>query len=305
MPATDRLGFKEVLAKGPILLDAAMGTRLIARGLDLATDDPSLWAVDRPEEVFEVHRLDIEAGADALLTDTFGANRAWLDRFGRSGEVPAINRRGVELARLAAGPDRFVIGSIGPTASDRPPALIEQAEILVESGVDALLLETHRLDQAEAALRVLRDFRTPILASLFAWPDPIDESARRLIDLGPLAIGGNCQVGMGLALELARKLRLACDTPLIIKPSAGFPGSPVETPESFGDAVPELLSLGVRLIGGCCGATEAHVSALRRLRIDSATSDFTRCTDGTDRQIHRTLERDYDPIVLARHPWPR
>jgi 5-methyltetrahydrofolate--homocysteine methyltransferase len=263
VPATDALGFREILARRPILLDAAMGTRLIARGLDLATDDPALWVVDHPDKVFQVHQLDIKAGSDALLTNTFGANRVWLDRFGRADETLRINRRAASIARLAAGPDRFVIGSIGPTASDHPPALIEQAEILVESGVDALLLETHRLDQAEAALRVLRGFQVPILASLFAWPEPVNESARRLINLGPLAIGANCQVGMGLALELARRLRLACDTPLFIKPSAGLPGSPVESPESFGDAVPELLSLGVHLIGGCCGSTEAHVSALR------------------------------------------
>ena len=267
MPATDGLGFKGALAKGPILLDAAMGTRLIVRGLDLASDDPCLWVLDRPAEVLQVHRLDIQAGADALLTDTFGANRAWLNRFGRGDQVRAINRQAVELARHAAGAGRFLIGSIGPTASDRPPDLLEQAEILLESGVDALLLETHRLDQAEAALRLLRDCRVPILASLFDWPDPVDESARRLIDLGPLAIGANCQVGMKPALELARKLRQACNHPLLIKPSAGLPGSPQQTPESFGDAVPELLSLGVRLIGGCCGTTEAHVSALRR-RLD-------------------------------------
>jgi 5-methyltetrahydrofolate--homocysteine methyltransferase len=261
--ATDRLDFRETLARRPILLDAAMGTRLIARGLDLVGDDPALWVVDHPEEVSRNHRLDIQAGADAVVTATFGANRAWLDRFGRADETRLINRRAVEIARLASGADRFVLGSIGPTATDHPPALIEQAEILFESGVDALFLETHRLDQAEVALRVLRGFPIPILASLFAWPEPVAGSVRRLIDLGPLAIGANCQVGMKPALELARNLRAACDHPLLIKPSAGLPGFPPETPESFGEAVPELLDLGVRLIGGCCGATEAHVSAMR------------------------------------------
>jgi 5-methyltetrahydrofolate--homocysteine methyltransferase len=263
VPATDRPDFRETLVQGSILLDAAMGTRLIARGLDLATDDPCLWVADHADEVSRVHRLDVAAGSDALVTNTFGANRAWLGRFGRSGEVEAINRLGVELARLAAGPGRFVIGSIGPTASDHPPALIEQAEALVESGADALLLETHRLDQAEAALRTLRDFPIPILASLFAWPGSIAETARRLIDLGALAIGSNCQVGVGPALDLARTLRASCDHPLLIKPSVGLPGSPPDYPESFALAVPELLSLGVRLIGGCCGTTESHVSALR------------------------------------------
>jgi 5-methyltetrahydrofolate--homocysteine methyltransferase len=263
VPATDRLGFREALARGPILLDAAMGTRLIARGLDLAREDPALWVLDRPEIILEIHRLDVEAGSGALLTCTFGANRGWLDRFGRGGEAPTINRQAVELARLAAGPDRYLIGSIGPTASDHPGALLEQVEGLVEAGVDALLLETHRLDQAEAALRLLRDSPAPILASLFDWPDPIEESAHRLIDAGALAIGANCQLGVGPALELARRLRETSDHPILIKPAAGLPGSPLEPPESFEAAVPEWLDLGVRLLGGCCGTTEAHVAALR------------------------------------------
>jgi 5-methyltetrahydrofolate--homocysteine methyltransferase len=261
--AINRPDFRETLGRGPILLDAAMGTRLIARGLDLAVDDPALWVIDHPEEVLRNHALDIQAGADAIVTNTFGANRAWLDRFGRAGEIRSINRRAVELARLASGSDRFVLGSIGPTASAQTPALIEQAEILMESGVDALFLETHRLDQAEVALRVLRGFPVPILASLFAWPEPIAESARRLIDLGPLAIGANCQIGMKAALDLAQRLRAACDHPLLIKPSAGLPDSPLESPQSFGEALPALLDLGVRLIGGCCGTTEAHISAMR------------------------------------------
>jgi 5-methyltetrahydrofolate--homocysteine methyltransferase len=263
--------FLEALERGPILLDAAMGTRLIARGLDLGTDDPARWVIHHPLEVYQIHRRDVAAGAEGLLTNTFGANRAWLARFGDADETVPINRQAVFAARRAGGPDRFVIGSIGPTASDHPEALVEQAEALLERGADALLLETHRLDQAEAALGRLRDLPIPILASLFDWPDSIEESAHRLIDRGAVAIGANCQVGMAPALALARKLRAAVDHPLLIKPSAGLPGSSLESPEAFAEAVPELLSLGVRLIGGCCGTTEAHVAALRQA-IDRAIS---------------------------------
>ena len=265
MPATDRPPFRDALEadRRPILLDAAMGTRLLAIGLELAGDDPSLWVIDRPEAVLGVHRLDVEAGAGALLTCTFGANRSWLDRFHRGDDARAINCRAVDLARDAAGPGRYLIGSIGPTASAHSQALLEQADALLESGVDALLLETYTLDQAGAALRLLRDAPAPILASLFAWPDPVDEAARRLIDLGASAIGANCQLGMRPALELARKLRAAVAHPLLVKPSAGLPGSPLESPGAFKAAVPELLALGVHLIGGCCGTTEAHIAALK------------------------------------------
>lgn len=258
---TDRL--RAALARGPVLLDAAMGTRLIARGLDLARDDPAGWVVDRPAEVLEIHRQDVRAGADAVLTATFGANRAWLARYGLADRAALLNRRAVGLARLAVGPDGFVLGSIGPTASDDPDALREQAGALVGSGVDAFLLETHRLDQALRALAILALDGPPVLASLFDWPDPVAGSARALADAGAAAIGTNCRVGMAPALRLARSLRAACDLPILVKPSAGLAGSDPETPESFAAAVPELLGLGVRLIGGCCGTTAAHVAALR------------------------------------------
>ncbi len=254
----------ETLGRRPILLDAAMGTRLIAQGLNLADDDPALWVINHPLEVLQIHQADTEAGAEALLSNTFGANRFWLDRFGQGPETATINRQAVELARQAIGPVGFVLGTIGPTASDHPQALREQAEVLVQSGVDALLLETHSLDQACRSLELFRDWPVPILASLFAWPEPIRDSAHRLIDRGAAAIGANCLNGMGPALDLARKLREVTDHPLLIKPSAGLPGSALESPQQFANAVPELLACGVRLIGGCCGTSSAHVAAIRK-----------------------------------------
>ncbi len=102
----------------PLLLDAGMGTRLMAGGLDCGRDDPSLWCLDHPHAVAKIHHADVAAGSDALFSNTFGANRFWLDRFGRADDVATLNRRAVELAREAAGADRFVIGSIGPSAAD-------------------------------------------------------------------------------------------------------------------------------------------------------------------------------------------
>jgi 5-methyltetrahydrofolate--homocysteine methyltransferase len=259
---TDRL--RAALARGPLLLDAAMGTRLIARGLDLRSDDPSLWNLSRPKAVTAVHRRDVEAGSDALLTNTFGANRCWLARLGSAPGVELINRRAVALARQAAGPDRLVIGGIGPTATEHPGASREQAEVLADAEVDALLLETHRADQAGRALRELGPgIALPVLVSLIVWPEPLADTVQRLADLGAAALGGNCQFGMEPALRMAEELRRVTDLPLLVKPSAGRPGEPPADPESFAAAVPRLLSLGVKLIGGCCGTTETHVAALR------------------------------------------
>jgi 5-methyltetrahydrofolate--homocysteine methyltransferase len=259
---TDR--FRTVLERGVLLLDAAMGTRLIARELDLTADDPALWNLSRPEVVARVHASDVAAGSEAVLTNTFGANRPWLARFGRADRFEAINRRAVGLARRAVGDGRFVLGSIGPTAVATPEAVREQAEMLAEAGVDALFFETYRADQAERALReVAGRVRIRLLVSLVAWPEPLAELARRLADLGAEAVGGNCQDGMAPALRLAERLRAVTRLPLIVKPSAGRPGAEPTSPGSFAQAVPALRALGPVLVGGCCGTTEAHVAALR------------------------------------------
>ncbi len=252
------------MSRGPLVLDAAMGTRLISRGLDLSGDDPALWNLSHPGVVRVLHARDVAAGSDAVVTNTFGANRIWLARYGRAEDVAAINRRAVGLAREAAGPGRFVLGSIGPTASEVPDASREQAEALADSGVDALLFETHRMEDAERALeQVEGTVSLPLLVCLLDWPPSPAEPARRLAGLGAAALGANCQLGMEPALRLAVALHRATDLPLILKPGAGLPGESPASPESFARALPELVALGARLIGGCCGTTEAHVAALR------------------------------------------
>jgi methionine synthase I (cobalamin-dependent) len=262
---TDRSSrFLEAVARRPVLLDAAMGTRLIARGLVLDHDDPAFWNRSHPEAVFDLHARDVSAGAEAVLSNTFGANRAWLARFGRGGEVEAINRSAVALARSAAGPDRFVLGSIGPSAAQEPAAYCEQAEVLADAGVDALLFETHRASAAAIALKQVQGrVSPPLLVSLVAGSDRLAETARRLVDLGASVLGGNCQAGMAAGLRHAVRLHRAVAVPLLIKPSAGRPGRACASPESFARGVPALWDLGVRLVGGCCGTTEAHVAALR------------------------------------------
>ena len=228
-----------------------MGTRLIARGLDLASDDPALWNLSRPEVVDAVHRLDIRAGSDALVTNTFGANRAWLARFAREGETRKINQRAVAIAREAAGPARFLLGSIGPTAADRPGAYRDQADAL--TGVDALLLETHTVDRALVGLAEISRGGLPIIVSLFRWDSP--EDSARLIDAGANILGANC-VSPDVCRSMIGAIRGSVAIPLFAKPTD-------VSPRQIASDVPNLLRLGVRLIGGCCGTTEAHVAAIR------------------------------------------
>jgi len=290
MPASD---FRAALGHSFVLLDAAMGTRLVEAGLRLSEsgnggDDPCLWNLSHPTLVEEVHRRDVAAGAEVLLTNTFGANRGWLARFGASADsLNEINRGAVALARRAAetaiaGRSVFVVGDLGPTAAEYRSAG-EQAAILIDARVDALLFETHRIDQAVAALAEVAATvrgRVPLLVSLIAGPhgELPGAAIKRLVDLGAEAVGVNCQDGIESSLELAESLRevLGPSRPLIVKPAAGTETGarrrPADTPETFAQAVPRLRALAPLLAGGCCGTNEAHLAALRTAWYDPAWS---------------------------------
>ncbi len=257
----------DALEQGPLVLDAGMGTRLLARGLDLRRDDPCLWNLDRPEDVLDIHRRDAAAGGRAVFTNTFGANRAWLERLGRRGDLEAIDRAGVDLARRAGGPSRFVVGDIGPSVVEQTGAAAEQAAILLDCEVDALVLETFELHAAVAALAEILALTAtpdvPLFVSLWRWPAAVEDAARRLVDAGAAAIGLNCRPDLGGALGLVRRSSAAVACPLLVKPgvSAGDPSSS-STPAAFAAAVPRLLGHNVRMIGGCCGTTEDQVAAI-------------------------------------------
>jgi 5-methyltetrahydrofolate--homocysteine methyltransferase len=257
--------FLDALARGPVVLDAAMGTRLMAMGLDLSCDDPALWNLIRRDDVLAIHRRDAAAGAGAILANTFGANRVWLARYGRESGVETINRRAVELARRAVAPGRFVLGDIGPAAAQQAGAAVEQAAVLVDAGVDALLFETFRLPDVLGVLREvtrLLSGRIPLVVSLCEWPKRPDAAARCLLDFGAAVIGMNCQAGIQAAVAFAESFDGDLDCPLLVKPSAGTPPGTDQDPASFAAAVPRLLECNVRLLGGCCGTSEAHVAAL-------------------------------------------
>ena len=127
-----------------------MGTRLMALGLDRRSDDPVFWNLSRPGDVLAIHRRDVAAGSGAILTNTFGANRFWLASSGKMARSSRSIAGPSELAREAAGPGRFVLGDLGPTAALEEGAAVEQAAILVDAGVDALIFETLSLPRGGA-----------------------------------------------------------------------------------------------------------------------------------------------------------
>jgi methionine synthase I (cobalamin-dependent) len=254
----------------PLVLDGGMGTRLIARGLDLRREDPSAWNLDRPEEVEIIHRADRAAGADVILTNTFGANRHHLARYGLEGRVERINRQAVSIARSRAGPGGFVLGDLGYSPSAR--AIADQAAILMDCGVDALILETYTSrNLAEAVEAVDAPSGFPIIVSVYSWERGERRLASRLMDRGVSAIGVNCRPVEEATslLEAIREDLPEEGCPLLVKPSASDDDEPGRTPGVFAAFVPRWLALGARLIGGCCGTTEAHVGAIRSA-IDAA-----------------------------------
>jgi methionine synthase I (cobalamin-dependent) len=258
-------GLRAAWEHGLVVLDAAVGTRMVAQGLSLESDDPALWNLTHPRDVVALHRRDVAAGARAIVTNTFGANRCWLARYERHRSVESINRRAVDLAREAAGQTAFVIGGLGPTVAQEPGAAAEQAAVLVECRVDALLLETFRSPQIEAVLEELAGLRlvaVPILASLWEWPRAPGPLARRLLERGAEVIGMNCQPGIDAAVAFAELLSTQVSCPLLVKPSAGAALEASSSPEAFAAALPRLIEHNVRLVGGCCGTTEAHVAAV-------------------------------------------
>src|SRR5215469_14975344 len=268
------------LAAGPLLCDGAMGTLLYARGvsLDACFDVLNL---NNPRVVQSIHADYIAAGADCIETNTFGANRFKLAVHGLDNQVREINRRGVALARdvrESSGRDVFVLGSIGPlgkylaplgtvTPDEARAAFREQAEALLEGGVDAFVVETfsdlEEVALAVAAIRAFTDDGTTFTGR------PAAEVARALRVLPVQAFGANCSVGSSTLYEVLEQMHGEAGTvPLCIQPNAGLPSRIGErliylsSPAYMAEYAQRMVEAGARIVGGCCGTTPAHIAAM-------------------------------------------
>jgi len=279
-----------LLAETPVITDGAWGTELQARGLPPG-EIPDGWNLTHPERVVAVARAYVEAGSQVILTNTFGANRLRLSGHHLESQVPAINRRGVELSRQAAEGRARVFASIGPsgrllmdgsTASEElEGAFTEQATALASAGPDALVIETMSdLDEAQIALAAAKATGLPVVACLVfdsgAAKDRTmmgitpEQAAATLCAASADVVGANCGVGVESYVKICRRLRAATDKPVWIKPNAGLPrlvgGQPTyeTTPEQFAEFAPALVEAGVSFLGGCCGTTPDFIRALRK-----------------------------------------
>ena len=280
--------FRALIASGGAhLYDGAIGTELYQRGvfINVCFDELNL---KRPELVREVHLAYHKAGAEILETNTFGANRVRLNHFGIGDRVREINKVGAEIAREAAGDDTFVVGSLGPlgiriepygpTALDEARAFFrEQAEALAAGGVDAFIVETFSdLAEIEQAILGCRDaVDLPVIAQMTIHTDGNTlyggepaKIAARLDELGADVIGLNCSVGPATILKAIQQMAQVTDRPLSALPNAGLPREVegrkmyMASPEYFAKYTRRLIQAGVRFVGGCCGTTPEHISAM-------------------------------------------
>jgi 5-methyltetrahydrofolate--homocysteine methyltransferase len=283
--------FAELLAERRVVVaDGATGTSYQERGLEIG-EAPEEWLFKSPERVVELHRAFVDAGADLILTDTFGATPLRLQHTSLAGRVHDVNLRAVELAREAAGEHVLVAGSMGPTGHLFEPLgpltraecvanYAEQADALAAGGVDLLLLETFfSLDEALAAIEGTRRASDLPLVVTFSFDQgtrtmmghsPADV-AESILPLGVAAIGANCGKSLADADVVAAEfVDLAGDTPVWIKPNAGVPkivGDRVvyeAGPTTLAAHVRRYAEQGARVVGGCCGSTPEHVAAIAK-----------------------------------------
>ncbi len=252
----------------PPLLDVGVGARLITIGLDLIRDDPCLWSLDHPDTVLHLHRQDYRAGARALVANSFGANSHRLRRLHRLADLQAINTAAVGLARSVVAQSGWVLGSIGPEASHEPTTIPAQAEALLNSGADALLVETLSIDEAETILSSLQPpQRTRVILSFRALPecDPLLPPSINTDSL--LALGVNC-LSIEATGRLLHRLRPNFDGPLLARPGR-LPHEPSPDPNLWAEQLRAVIPDGPVLLGGCCGIGPAEIAALRRSSEDA------------------------------------
>jgi homocysteine S-methyltransferase len=293
-----RSPFLDRLERAPILGDGAMGSQLYARGVpyERCFDELNLT---EPALVQRIHREYIRAGAELIETNTYGANRFKLAAYGLEDRVRDINFRAVKLAREAreeCGEPVFLAGAIGPlgqtiapvgtvTPEEAQSAFREQADALLEAGADLIVLETfgdlQELREAIVAVQATCDL--PIVAQVSLTDDghlltgegPADV-ARLLASFQVDVIGVNCGVGPQSTLDAVRQMALPLFAQTSAMPNAGAP-SRLEgrylyfsTPDYFAEYTRRFVDAGVRLIGGCCGTTPAHVAAMKQALTERA-----------------------------------
>jgi 5-methyltetrahydrofolate--homocysteine methyltransferase len=286
----------ETLRERRLVCDGAMGTQLMLAGLANG-DCGEAWNLTHPERVLKIQRNYVEAGADCLITNTFGGSRLMLKRHGHVDDLRTINQAGARLAREAfGGRDGFVLGDLGPLGAILEPygdlsqdearaAYEEQARALVQAGVDAIIIETQTsLEELGVAIDAAKAADAPCVIASLAYDLSQDKSfyvtmmgvtperaAECAGERGANIIALNCGTGMDMrgAAMVARQYRASCQLPVMVQPNAGLPvlenmkAVYKQLPADMAAGVPEVIDAGANIIGSCCGSTPEHTRAIR------------------------------------------
>ena len=281
--------FLERVEKRALVCDGAMGTMLYSKGVPYSRCFDEL-NLTMPHVVKEVHLSYAKAGAEVLESNTFGANRYRLANYDLSAKVREINLAGVRLAREIAGDDLYVAGAVGPLGVPLEPlgptslaeacqAFREQIAALAEGGVDLIIIETMvDVNEARQALEAARDVapQLPVVVQMTVQEDGTtptgaqpEEFARQVDSAGADLIGLNCSVGPAGVLETLERVAKVTARKLAAQPNAGMPRMVdgrtlyLSSPEYMASFAPRFITMGVRLLGGCCGTTPEHIQAIK------------------------------------------
>jgi 5-methyltetrahydrofolate--homocysteine methyltransferase len=279
----------EEIQSGRILVcDGAWGTFLHKKGMTPG-ECPESWNLTRPEDVLDIARSYIQAGADMIETNSFGGSRYKLKRYDLADQTSEINEAAARISRTAAGPLKHVLGSVGPTGiilmmgevtSDELYEIFkEQVMALEKGGADAIIIETMSdLEEAIIALKAAKEnTRCEILCTM-TFERTVNGDFKTMMGISPSEIplklknagadiiGSNCGNGTRAMIDITKEFRsVTTDIPIIIQGNAGMPkylkGQTIfeETPEETAGYVPDLLKAGANIIGGCCGTTPDHI----------------------------------------------
>ena len=274
-----------------LVSDGAWGTFLQAKGLKPG-ECPELWNLTCPEAVLDIAQGYIDAGADTIETNSFGGNYYKLEGFGLENQVYDINRKAAEISRKAAGNDKYVLGSIGPTGKilmmgdvteeELYDAFKEQAIALYDGGSDAIIIETMTaIDEASIAVRASRENTPCVIICTMTFDHLMTGEYRTMMGVSPSEmvtdlkiagahiVGANCSNGIEGMIRITEEIRsVDKNIPILIHANAGLPvleGTCTifpESPEMMASFATKLAKAGANIIGGCCGTTPAHIQRL-------------------------------------------
>jgi 5-methyltetrahydrofolate--homocysteine methyltransferase len=283
---------REELQSGRVLIsDGAWGTELQKRGMQPG-ECPELWCIEHRDAVLQIAQSYVRAGADMIETNSFGGNRFKLEHFGLASRAAELNEAAAAISREAAGPQRHVIASIGPTGrilllgdvtgEDVYAAFKEQALALAKGGADACCVETFgAIDEATLAVQAAKENTRLEVICTFTFERTVQGEYRTLMGVSPTEmaqamlaagadiIGANCGNGMQRMADIVKELRAAAPAaPILVHANAGMPvhvgGRDVfpETPEAMAQNAVAVVKAGANVLGGCCGTTPDHIRAI-------------------------------------------